>query len=88
MNRRAFLASVAAALVLDPERALWVPGKKLISIPAPPFDFHSLFQTSLVKSLGFDFYPKVGPCPHCAMPVKLLAKADTLYTGCAVSFRG
>jgi len=37
MNRRAFLASLggAAALALDPERALWVPGAKLISIPAP-----------------------------------------------------
>lgn len=35
MNRRAFLASVAAALTLDPERLLWVPGKKLISVPAP-----------------------------------------------------
>jgi hypothetical protein len=43
MNRRGFLASFlaipAAALVLeapftkDPERALWVPGRKLISIP-------------------------------------------------------
>lgn len=35
MNRRAFLVSVAAVLTLDPERALWVPGKKLISVPAP-----------------------------------------------------
>jgi hypothetical protein len=30
------LASAAAAAVLDPERALWLPGRKLISIPAPP----------------------------------------------------
>ena len=40
-TRRSFLASVAAALAgaaafeKDPERALWVPGKKLISVPAP-----------------------------------------------------
>lgn len=38
-SRRAFfaqLASVAAApAVLDPERLLWVPGRKLISIPRP-----------------------------------------------------
>jgi hypothetical protein len=33
MNRRGFLAMLAGA-VLDPERLLWVPGKKLISIPA------------------------------------------------------
>lgn len=38
MNRRGFfgaLAAIAAAATLDPERLLWVPGKKLISIPAP-----------------------------------------------------
>ena len=37
MNRRAFFglaASAAAAFALDPERALWVPGAKTISIPA------------------------------------------------------
>lgn len=36
-SRRTFFASLAAALVLDPERALWVPGKKMISVPKPPF---------------------------------------------------
>lgn len=37
MNRRAFFAALAgaAAASSDPERALWVPGRKLISIPAP-----------------------------------------------------
>lgn len=39
MNRRAFLAAlaggVAAGASLDPERLLWVPGRKLISIPKP-----------------------------------------------------
>lgn len=36
-SRRGFLASLAgaAAIALDPERALWVPGAKLISIPRP-----------------------------------------------------
>jgi hypothetical protein len=36
MNRRAFfssLAAIAAGAVLDPERLLWRPGRKLISIP-------------------------------------------------------
>ncbi len=39
MNRRAFLAALvgAAAAAADPERLLWVPGRKLISIPAPRF---------------------------------------------------
>lgn len=38
MNRRGFLSLFgigAAAVALDPERLLWVPGRKLISIPAP-----------------------------------------------------
>jgi hypothetical protein len=34
LNRRGFIASVAGAFVSDPERLLWVPGKKMISIPA------------------------------------------------------
>ena len=32
LNRRAFLAAIAAAAV-DPERLLWVPGKRRIFIP-------------------------------------------------------
>lgn len=37
MNRRGFLGTLlgGAALVADPERLLWTPGKKLISIPKP-----------------------------------------------------
>src|ERR1700735_1947330 len=34
IKRRSFLAGLAT-LALDPERLLWVPGKKLISIPSP-----------------------------------------------------
>lgn len=34
MNRCGFLGLLAGAAV-DPERLLWVPGRKLISIPAP-----------------------------------------------------
>ena len=33
LDRRTFLASVAGAFSLDPEYLLFVPGKKLISIP-------------------------------------------------------
>lgn len=35
LSRRGFLGAIAAALVADPERLLWVPGKKIISIPKP-----------------------------------------------------
>ncbi len=37
MDRRRFLGGLigaASAMVLDPEKALWVPGRKTISIPA------------------------------------------------------
>lgn len=37
MNRRGFLgtlAGLAATAALDPERLLWTPGKKLISVPS------------------------------------------------------
>lgn len=36
MTRRGFIAAFAAAVALDPEKLLWRPGEKLISIPAPP----------------------------------------------------
>ncbi len=38
MNRRGFLglfAGAVAGATLDPERALWIPGAKTISIPKP-----------------------------------------------------
>jgi len=34
MNRREFIASLAAAFALDPERLLWIPGAKKIFIPS------------------------------------------------------
>ena len=39
-SRRGFLASLISAgavAAIDPERLLWVPGKRLISIPRPSF---------------------------------------------------
>jgi hypothetical protein len=33
MNRRGFLAALIGGATLDPERLLWRPGAKLISIP-------------------------------------------------------
>ncbi len=43
MDRRGFLGALFSALVLDPDRALWVPGKKLISIPKPrPLELHEI----------------------------------------------
>jgi hypothetical protein len=43
-----FLGALAAGFALDPERALWTPGRKLISIPrtvaAQSFDYVGLFS--------------------------------------------
>jgi hypothetical protein len=36
MNRRNFLASLAAVAVLDPEKLLWIRGEKTIFIPPAP----------------------------------------------------
>lgn len=47
LSRRAFfglLATVAARATLDPERLLWVPGAKLISIPAPTRDMAAILR--------------------------------------------
>lgn len=41
LTRRGFfgtIAAAAAAAAYDPERLLWVPGRKLISIPAIPWE--------------------------------------------------
>ena len=35
MNRRSFIGTLLGALAIDPERLLWVPGKKTIFIPRP-----------------------------------------------------
>jgi len=56
MRRRSFLAAIAAAFVApDPERLLWQPGKKLISIPAPkPIVVHQIRKVAWCESLFED----------------------------------
>jgi hypothetical protein len=60
-SRRAFLSilGIGAAMVADPERALWVPGRKLISIPKPyqmsELDRIIIQTTFAVRELGWDF---------------------------------
>lgn len=52
-SRRGFLgllAGIAAGAVLDPERLLWIPGAKTISIPAP-----------IVESAGWRVVPVLSP---------------------------
>jgi hypothetical protein len=54
MNRRGFLTSLlgTAAVAFDPEKALWVPGKKVISIPSPA-------KETWVPFLLFNHVPEV-----------------------------
>lgn len=46
LNRRVFLSTLAAGFALDPERILWRPGAKHISIPKP--------QEGKVIQISFD----------------------------------
>jgi hypothetical protein len=55
MNRRGFLGSIGAALsvaVLDPERALWVPGRKMISVPKPCG--YAAFMNAQLRAMATD----------------------------------
>lgn len=53
MGRRGFLG-VFAALALDPERLLWVPGQRLISIPAARVSksFYWFIGNEMLANLG------------------------------------
>lgn len=44
ISRRSFFSAAAAALSLDPERLLWVPGAKLYSIPKPQPRTHAVIS--------------------------------------------
>ena len=48
MTRRAWLSLLAGA-ALDPERLLWVPGRRVISIPAPAKLESPTFKAYLVN---------------------------------------
>jgi len=56
MNRRAFFAAIAAATataVLDPERALWIPRRKIYSIPKPRLlDLSEIYVEALEPSVA------------------------------------
>lgn len=74
MTRRTLLAALAASFTQDPEKLLWRPGAKLISIPKPrrPRDYTMLFKTDGCGKYGLQAhahgFPKLqGPLvavPH------------------------
>lgn len=90
MNRRAFLgslASLAAGMALDPERALWVPGRKTyFDIQAPPvlafcedaFEMsvrHGFIVEHTFRKFRLDVLSgtaKVGEMVRCKLPTRYL----------------
>lgn len=60
MNRRGFLSTLlagAATVAADPERLIWVPGKKTISIPKPVESaLHRAYRTGKMGPCGYDWY--------------------------------
>ncbi len=60
MNRRGFLAAVLATAALDPERLLWQPCRKLISIPAPRVGLPGLAEKFAVGDII-----SFGDSPYC-----------------------
>ncbi len=77
IGRRGFLGIIAAAITgatVDPERLLWVPGKKLISIPKPVVVSRTaldIINTALRMS---------GVAPN-----RILSKADTEFSLAALN---
>ncbi len=63
MRRRTFLAALIAEAVIDPDRLLWVPGKKKIFIPptnpALVCNFISSFQVGDILTFVHIFDPPV-----------------------------
>lgn len=67
MNRRNFLATLLSGLTLDPEKALWVPGKKLISIPTRGFKYGPLIDQRIAHLVALQmkvvWYAPLPPPP-------------------------
>ncbi len=43
MTRRGLIGALLGAATMDPERLLWVPGAKVISIPKPVVARHTMY---------------------------------------------
>lgn len=84
LNRRGFIAALAAfasGTVLDPERLLWVPGAKTISIPAQSASLYGLMYYDVTLSVGSylginrAIYPRVSDllrtAPISAKPMRV-----------------
>lgn len=87
MNRRGFLrgliAAGAAAISVDPDRLLWVPGKRLISIPKPmppPVPRNRIGDTIKVR-LPMRYVGRCGePLNLPALPMHIPSMTAKLYS--------
>jgi hypothetical protein len=91
-SRRAFLGLLAGA-ALDPERLLWRPGAKLISIPpapAPPFLLSpEIFERLTLEALEgklmfhgnamFIEYPRIGDTVNVRVPQRFVARVGVAH---------
>jgi hypothetical protein len=81
MNRRSFFATIAgtlAAVTLDPEKLLWIPGKKLISIPSTVRSkraYRDYKITAVSESYCGDVLLSIDPCDDWKIvPMELITK--------------
>lgn len=76
-SRRAFLASLAGAAAIaaaDPERLVWTPGRRLISIPR-----RKIGETIIVKRpVRFAFHRDAFALVAPPMPIELLPPVEVI----------
>ena len=68
MKRRSFLASLFATAVLDPEKLLWVPGRKKIFVP-PALTIAPAFPLSVGDVVTFAGRFAVHPLTKRELPM-------------------
>jgi hypothetical protein len=59
MTRRSLFGILAAAVAIDPERLLWAPGKKLISIPKEPALYEHVFTEQEIIAAMNEMLPDI-----------------------------
>lgn len=95
LSRRGLFGLLAAPLVLDPERLLWVPGQKLISIPptTPRIVTIDWFTRETLRILaenlrldaltqfGYFTYPRIGETITVRRPIRAIIHTPSSGAG-------
>lgn len=97
MNRRHFLGSLAAlsaGMALDPERALWVPGRRTyFDIVAPKINHYSEIMIETMDGamcsmrLSHDFPIELGQAIDCSMSDGLPGLFPRLFSGRVIGIK-